>query len=131
MGEFDFREIIKFRDNLKEMQRAWPDFMEECAIELANRLLAKVVPRTPTDSGELRRSWAINHVTFTSGGAEVEVINYAYYYPYVEYGHRTADHKGWVDGRFMMTISEQELERELPAIMERKLQRFIERYLGR
>lgn len=131
MGEFDFSEVKKFHDNLKVMHRAWPDFMEECTIELANRLLAKVVPRTPVDEGELRRGWVINHVRLSSGGAEVEVINYVYYYPYVEFGHRTADHKGWVEGRFMMTISEQELERELPAIMERKVKKFIEKYLGR
>lgn len=31
--------------------------------------------------------------------------------------------RGWVKGKFMLTISEQELEREAPKIIERKLQR--------
>ncbi|MDQ0492768.1 hypothetical protein QOZ95_000918 [Paenibacillus brasilensis] len=48
---------------------------------------------------------------------------------YVEYGHRTRLHTGWVEGRFMLTISERELERELPALMDSKLKRFMEDHL--
>lgn len=44
-------------------------------------------------------------------------MNYA---SYVEYGHRTKNHKGWVEGRFMATISMQEIERQLPKFLERK-----------
>ncbi len=40
---------------------------------------------------------------------------------YVEYGHRTRNHKGWVEGKFMLTISEKELKAQLPKIIERKL----------
>jgi hypothetical protein len=47
------------------------------------------------------------------------------YASYVEYGHRTADHKGWVEGRFMLTISVQELERMAPALLEKKLIKFL------
>lgn len=131
MGSFDFSEFKKFRGNLKEMRKAFPGFMRECVIELANRLLAKVVPRTPVLSGELRRSWTIGQVVITDAGAEIEVFNPVYYSPYIEYGHRTANHKGWVEGRFMMKISNQELKRELPGIMKRKMDQFITRYLGR
>ncbi|RRJ62406.1 HK97 gp10 family phage protein [Paenibacillus oralis] len=131
MGNFDFSEFKKFRDNLKEMHKAFPGFMRECVIELANRLLAKVVPRTPADTGELRRSWTIGQVVITDAGAEIEVFNPVYYSAYIEYGHRTANHKGWVEGRFMMKISNQELKRELPVIMKRKMDQFITRYLGR
>jgi len=130
MGSFDFSELVKFRDNLQAMQKAYPNFMRECASELANRLLAKTVPRTPVDDGTLRRGWTIGQVTMTPAGAEIEVFNPVYYSAYVEYGHRTPNHQGWVEGRFMMTISAQELERELPAIIERKLDRFITKYLG-
>ena len=28
----------------------------------------------------------------------------------LKFGHRTRNHKGWVQGRFMLTISEQELK---------------------
>lgn len=132
MGEFDFSEFEKFRDNLKAMEKAWPKFLKECLIELANRLLAEVVPRTPVQEGELRRSWTIGQVTMTAdGGAEIEVFNPVYYSPYIEYGHRTPNHKGWVEGKFMMTLSAQKLEKEVPKIMAKKLDQFITKYLGR
>lgn len=131
LGSFDFTGFQLFLKNLKEMQKAFPGFLEECVEELANRLLAKVVPRTPVDSGELRRSWTIGQVTMSTAGAKIEVFNPVYYSPYVEYGHRTPNHQGWVEGHFMMTISARELERELPVIMESRLKKFIEKYLGR
>lgn len=131
MGSFDFSEFKKFRGDLKEMNKAFPGFMRECLHELANRLLAKVVPRTPVDTGELRRSWTIGQVVITGAGAEIEVFNPVFYSAYIEYGHRTPNHEGWVEGRFMMRISNQELKRELPKIMARKMDQFITRYLGR
>lgn len=130
MGEFDISEFEKFGDNFKAMKSAWPAFKKECVVELANRLLAKVVLRTPVKDGKLRRGWTIGQVSITSTGAGIEVFNPVPYSPYVEYGHRTPNHQGWVEGRFMMTISAQELERELPSIMERKLEQFVIRYLG-
>ena len=50
----------------------------------------------------------------------VEIVNNTEYTKFVEYGHRTRNHKSWVDGRFMMTISMQEMERELPKFLEKK-----------
>lgn len=155
-GKFDYSEFKQFGKDLEDMQKAFPGFMAECVRELANRLLAKVVPRTPVgeygnhwvefttgkgehvrfwakdsrQGGTLRKSWVVGQVKLTSKGAEIEVYNPVKYAPYVEHGHRTANHKGWVEGRFMMTISVAELERELPVIMERKMKKFIEKYLG-
>lgn len=127
----DFSQLYKLRDGLGAMQKDVAAFIVDCIRELANRLLAKTVPRTPVDMGELRRGWTIGEVVVTSVGAEIEVFNPVYYSPYIEYGHRTPNHKGWVEGQFMMTISIEELERELPAILERKMSRFIAKYLGR
>ena len=55
----------------------------------------------------------------------VEIINPVEYASYVEYGHRTPDHKGWVRGRFMMTLSERELERAAPELLEKKARKFL------
>lgn len=43
----------------------------------------------------------------------------------LNFGHRTRNHKGWVDGKFMMTISKQELEGQLPKIIEGKLMQLL------
>lgn len=40
----------------------------------------------------------------------VEIVNPVEYASYVEFGHRTRNHKGGIAGRFMMTIAEQELQ---------------------
>ncbi|SFF23084.1 Bacteriophage HK97-gp10, putative tail-component [Paenibacillus algorifonticola] len=81
--------------------------------------------------GALRRAWTLQQNSAGAGGVyEVEVFNPTYYSAYVEYGHRTANHKGWVEGQFFMTNSHLELKRELPPILERKLERFLARYLG-
>jgi len=129
-GEFDFEELVTLQKLLKGMEKEIPNFLEYCIWEIANRLLAKVVPRTPVDSGELRRGWTFGPVRRVNGGFEVELINAVEYALYVEFGHRTSNHMGWVEGRFMLTISEKELERELPGILKRKQEAFINKYLG-
>lgn len=55
----------------------------------------------------------------------IEIVNPVEYASYVEYGHRTANRKGWVKGRFMMTISEQELQRIAPKVLENKIKKYF------
>jgi len=135
------------------------DFVESCAKELAARLLAKVVRRTPVgdysreievvakkDSknhkkgdtykkkinpsgkmgGTLRRGWTIGEIRKDGGIYSIEIINPVEYATFVEYGHRTPNHKGWVEGHFMMTISEQELQTIAPKVLENKLKKYLE-----
>lgn len=52
---------------------------------------------------------------------EIEIINPVSYSSYVEFGHRLQGNIGWVNGRFMMTISADELEQQAPNILEKKL----------
>lgn len=65
------------------------------------------------------------------------VENPVNYSSYVEYGHRQEPGRyvpalgkrlkaSWVEGKYMLTISEKELESQLPSILERKMKRFIE-----
>lgn len=155
IGEFNFDDFKEIGKNLAAMEKAYPAFVLECVRELAGRLLAKTVARTPvgeysphvkftTKEGEvvefmtkttrkggtLRRGWTIGPIQRTpDGGYLVEIINPVEYSLYVEHGHRTADHKGWVEGRFMLTISLKELEQEMPAFLNRKLQEFINRHM--
>lgn len=55
----------------------------------------------------------------------IEIINPVEYASYVEYGHRTANHKGWVPGHFMMTISEQEIQQIAPKLLEKRIGQFL------
>lgn len=183
-GSIDIRGFKKLQEELNKMKNS-NDFMESCAKELAARLLAKVVRRTPVGDysrevevvakrnsknhkkgdtykkkinpsgkmgGTLRRGWTsqthqeavsgmgkkpfsveeakgyvnslkVNH---SNGFLVIEVINPVEWSSYVEYGHRTPNHKGWVEGHFMMTISEQELQTIAPKVLENKLRKYLE-----
>ena len=67
----------------------------------------------------------------------VVVENPVKYASYVEYGHRQEPGRyvpalgkrlkaSWVEGKYMLTISEKELESQLPALLERKMKNYIE-----
>lgn len=55
----------------------------------------------------------------------IEITNPVEYASYVEYGHRTASHKGWVPGRFMLEMSVQEIRQSSPGILEKKIANFF------
>ena len=122
------------------------DFVESCAKELAARLLRMVVKRTPVGQypassgkkgGTLRRGWTGEKRASAQGYADsltvnhfgdtyvIEIVNPVEYASYVEYGHRTANHSGWVKGQFMMTISEQELQKIAPKVLENKIKKYL------
>ncbi|WP_096269399.1 HK97 gp10 family phage protein [Paucisalibacillus globulus] len=152
-GRVDYKQLQKLQKRMQKLEKVqYQQFCEAMAKELAARLLAKVIKRTPvgdyddgTVGGTLRRGWTSKshreaELASTFGGGsgakkfadsmtvkkvgniyEIEVINPVEYAAYVEFGHRTRNHQGWVPGRFMMTISADELERQAPKIIERKL----------
>ena len=173
-GSFDFKEIEKLQKQMEQLERDRDKFCEACAKELAARLLAKVIKRTPVGDysgqsyscnvregpnlkhkgqkvkgmvgGTLRRGWTAQvsgsgaEGMKTRGAAQyvdtlkvhhfgdtyvIEITNPVEYASYVEYGHRTVNHKGWVQGHFMLTISEQQLQSPAPAILEKKLTNYL------
>lgn len=122
-GKIDLRDFKQFEKQLSDLSKADMDALcRQAAKELAARLLRKVKKRTPVDTGELRRNWNIDlEITQVGNEYEITVYNATEYASYVEYGHRTRNHAGWVVGRFMMTKSEIELEKQSPLILERML----------
>ena len=136
-----FKELEK---SLTKIQKDVDDFIVSLSKEVAARLLSKVIRRTPVGQykkgsgkvgGTLRRGWTagkkradfIEGIQVDKRGDTYEVVikNSVEYSSYVEFGHRTRNHKGWVPGKFMLTISEQELEGDLERIIQNKLQKFI------
>jgi len=154
-GNCDFRQLKDLQKRMQQMERGdFEAFCESAAKELAARLLAKVIKRTPVgkypesvgkSGGTLRRGWtARTEEEARSGGTsnakayadslsiskagnmyQIEIINPVSYASYREFGHRTKNHKGWVEGTFMLTISENELNSEAPKILEKKLMKYL------
>lgn len=135
MGSFDARQIELLRDNLSNVTQTDVDiFFKQCANELTARLLRKVQRRTPVGiypassgktGGTLRRNWTIGDIVRSGNMYTVEIINPTEYASYVEYGHRTRNHAGWIEGKFMMTISENELKEQAPSILNQRFETFL------
>ena len=151
--KFDKKELEKLQKQLEELEKgkARDKFFEDCAKEMAARLLALVIPKTPVgvypnDSsrkgGALRRGWTGGKKTDAEAFArslKVEKSGKTYtitvaddvpYASYVEYGHRTRGGKGFVPGKRMLEISEQELEALAPNVLKRKLNAFLREVLN-
>lgn len=145
-GSVNIRDLENFRNNLERSLSGseMDEFMESCAKELAARLLAKVIKRTPVGQypketgkkgGTLRRGWTGGQKQAGADYANslqvhhfgntyvIEIVNPVEYASYVEFGHRTRNHAGWVEGKFMLTISEQEIQNAAPRILENKLKK--------
>lgn len=67
--------------------------------------------------GNLRRNWILDGCTKEGDAYVVTISNNTEYASYVENGHRTADHSGWVEGQFMMKITMDEIMDQLPSIV--------------
>lgn len=196
MGSFKASDLKKLQKQLNKIKDGDVDtFVEECAKELAARLLTKVIKRTPVgdyskeievtakrDSknhkkgetykkkvnpsgkmgGTLRRGWtAKTHEEAASGSGKhipgveeakgyvdslkinhygdtvvIEIVNPVEYASYVEYGHRQTPgryvpalgkrlKREWVQGHFMLTMSEQEIQEIAPRVLEAKIKKFL------
>ena len=154
-GNVDYRQLQKLRDNLQKLQEIDLDkFCRDMSKELAARLLALVIPRTPVGQypkssgkkgGTLRRGWTARTEQAAKEGGKVdpkayanslpvfrrgrnfyiEVINPVTYASYVEFGHRTRGGGGWGAGQYFLTLSEKDLERVAPAVIEKKLEALL------
>lgn len=165
-GNCDFSDLEKLQRQLEKISdnNKLDEFFEECAKELAERLLKKVKNRTPVGNstyayknvkdekgneikykkgknkgkykkkritthtgGTLRRNWDAGDIIKIGGNYRIRISNIIKYASYVEFGHRTRNHKSWIEGRFMLTISEQEIKKSAPGILEKKLKEYFRR----
>ena len=60
----------------------------------------------------------------------IDIINPVEWASYVEYGHRTRGGGGWVQGRFMLTISVDEVQSAAPKILEKKVAKWLGEYFN-
>ncbi len=86
--------------------------------------------------GTLRDAWTVLPIERQGNNYVVTVVNNTEYASYVEYGHRQTPGRfvpalgksltdNWSKGRFMLTISVQETERLVPAILEKALRQAL------
>ena len=169
-GRADYEQLKALQAHLQKLQSVDLDtFCRDCSKELAARLLALVIPRTPVGDypketgkkgGTLRRGWTAGKDVGKTGkgtsAAEyakslpiekaghtytITVINPVEYASYVEFGHRQTPGRfvpaigkqlkaSWVDGKYMLTASEEDLERIAPKVLQQKLDAFLREVLS-
>ena len=163
-GDCKFDQLKEYAERLEKLTDAdINDLCVKCSRQLAARLLALVIPRTPVGNypassgkkgGTLRRgwtssthnraqaandsgdaaakaaTWAKNLRVHKSGNMyTIEVKNPVEYASYVEFGHRTRN-GGWVEGQYMLTISEERLKQISPAVLQRMINKKLHEVLN-
>lgn len=141
----------------EEIEQFHINTIKEIAARTLAKIIARTpVGQYPPDSGKvggtLRRGWTAGedmdpyeyiyeHVDVVKKGRVYQIIisNPVEYASYVEYGHRQNVgqyvpaigkrlKKAFVEGEFMMTVSVDEMQKELPSLLEKKLKDFLEEY---
>lgn len=105
-------------------------------MRVANRvgLLAvrKVKKMTPFDTGDLRNNW--KHYVVKRGDIFfVFVYNQVEYASFVEKGHRivvAGQTVGWVEGKFMLKLTIDEMERIAPNMWKREIEKEMRGLFG-
>ena len=115
---------------LKELQKKIQQFenvdydrlAQKCTNQLASRMQKKCVKRNEcaVKTGHMKGSWRAKKAIKRDGVWQATVFNPVKYAPYVEYGHRTVN-GGWVNGRFIMSRSADEIERDASKIIEKEV----------
>jgi len=149
----ELKELERRIDKLEQVDL--DRFCQDMAKQIAQMLLRKVKKRTIAGvvpdyateeakqeywagytGGTLRDAWTVLPIEKQGNNYVVTIVNNMEYASYVEYGHRQRPGRyvqqlglrlkdSWVPGRFMLTISIQEVENTLPALLEEKLSKFL------
>ena len=149
----NYKQLSKFAKDIERLNaQQKEEFLEACCKELAARLLQKVINNTISDTGTLRRGWTVDTHEDAASGKRVgvkdwcdsvqvkkqgntyilDVTNPVDYASYYEYGHRTINGAGvgWVEGHFVLTIAEAELNAVTDGILAKKLQKYLKEVFG-
>ena len=128
----DTKAISQYQRNVLEASKKLKDFERRFLETLAGMVMEKVIPRTPVDTGRLKRSWKISKVTEKGGILEITIFNDARdngmdesYASYVEYGHFTRGRVSWVEGVWMLTVSTDEVKNEMSRVWNRLFNEFV------
>lgn len=131
-GSVEFSELKELQKELQNLRENIDSIVYPIANELTARLLTKVKRKTPVGrypkgktGGTLKKSWKIGEVRKKGNNFEVEIFNPMDYADYAEHGHRTRERKdgsrGWVEGKFMLTVSVREIQTLAPKLIEKRL----------
>ena len=131
----DINDFKKYYNNINGVQIFFYDFIKSFMYQMAERFIGIVKPKTPVDTGELRRSWQIGNIEFKSNNVEIEILNGKEYASFVENGHRGVyvptlgvtmfTDKRFTEGRFMMRISTDIIRKYIPKAYSLEFKKYL------
>lgn len=127
---YDYSEVLEFNRRIERATEIVDDLFKEALGQMALDFLRKVKDRTPQRTGMLKDRWKIGAIVKKGDDYMIEVFDDTKYASFVEDGHRQKVGryvpaigkrlvKPWVEGRFMMKLTADEIEQEMPRYMER------------
>ena len=124
----DTKQLDQFADRLKKASAsAQQAVMEKALNALTADVLARTIKQTPRDTSNLARGWAASdRVAQTGSTFSKTIYNPVEYGVYVEYGHRTSNHRGWVPGKFMLTRAIEDVDKRKDQIVSE----IVNKYFG-
>lgn len=115
MIEFDNSQLKKLQDNFSKLEADMrKKVCKQIAQSAGRSLLKKATEKTPVKTGNLRRNWSSKNKKLPDG-YKTTIFNQTEYAPYVEYGHRTKQNTRFVEGRYMLTKSTEEVASTIAA----------------
>lgn len=139
---FDYKEYVNWCKKLEITIDSFQVWLKKFLLQQAQRVVALGKPRTPVDTGFLRNSWYIGSQNIEqdvqngkatinwekSDIADISVVGNelqvviglsAEYASFIEYGHRS------YEGKYMLAISIDEVQRQLPARFNKEWLAFL------
>lgn len=129
---YEFSEVLNIKASLVELNKAAHVVHMKVAKRIAQLAIRKVKKMTPVDQGDLRDNWKYD-VIKKSSSFIIVIYNQMEYASFVEKGHRivvAGKTVGWVEGRFMLKLTEEEMERIAPNMWKREIEKEMKRIFG-
>lgn len=127
----DVNQLKAFQKSLQEaIDHGTGEVAKRCVNGLAQMLLAGAQNDTPVVTGTLRRGWKATPAVGKGDRYSATVYNDVEYAEYVEYGHRTANKAGWVEGRMMMTSNEKKVNDKADVIIRSAANTYLQEVLN-
>jgi hypothetical protein len=129
---FEYSDMKLFKENIIELNKIAHQIQMKVASRVAQLAIRKVKKMTPVDTGDLRNNWKF-YVVKKGDTFFIHVYNQLEYASFVENGHRivvAGQTVGWVEGKFMLKLTRDEMERIAPNMWKKELEKEMRRIFG-
>lgn len=129
---YEFSEMRQMKQNLIELKQKSHEIHLKVANRIALLAIRKVKKMTPVDTGDLRNNWK-HHVVKRGDMYIIVIYNQLEYASFVENGHRivvAGQTVGWVEGKFMLKLTMDEMERIAPNMWKNEVEKEMRRIFG-